>query len=65
MKTDGTLRQIAKKTADLREFTRATGTATTRSQGELLRGLDAEEMAKVAEFFNEDGGRTNGPYTSK
>ena len=62
MKNDKALRQIARKTADLREFTKMTGTITTRSQGELLRGLDAEEMAKVAQLFSEEmGGRTDGP----
>jgi hypothetical protein len=44
------LEQIARKVKALRAFTKDTGYFTTRSVGQLLQNLDADELATVAEM---------------
>jgi hypothetical protein len=44
----------------LQKLTAMTGTRTTRSQGELLQALNAEEMALAAQMLITKEGQTNG-----
>jgi hypothetical protein len=47
------LEKIAHKVKVLRAFTRDTGYFTTRSVGQLLQNLNADELATVAELSME------------
>lgn len=48
------------KVLALRKLTAMTGTRTTRSQGELLQALNAEEMALAAQMLIQREGQTDG-----
>jgi hypothetical protein len=50
------------KVLALRKLTAMTGTRTTRSQGELLQALNAEEMALAAQMLITKEGQTNGNH---
>jgi hypothetical protein len=47
------------KVLALKKLTAMTGTRTTRSQGELLQVLNAEEMALAAQMLIQKEGQTN------
>jgi hypothetical protein len=48
---------VVRKVKALRTLTTMTGTRTTRSQGELLQPLTAEELAAAAELLIQDEGQ--------
>lgn len=51
------------KVLSLRKLTTMTGTRTTRSQGELLQALNAEEMALAAQMLIQKEGQTREHYS--
>ena len=66
------LQEIARRIVELKKFSRNTSVVTNRSQGELIRHLDAVQLSEVAaevnkqlDIYYRQNGVSNGSQSSR